>query len=115
MCPGTRVAKATSPGAPIGAVLGHEEGAAAGDALEGSEETAAAGVLGVGGHLDGLAHPGELAGLGDDGVVVIERELEDGHGGSDDAMLHVALLDDEASIPDPHPYQKCAKSSIQIV
>ena len=34
---------------------------------------------------------------------------------SDDAMLHVALLDDEASIPDPHPYQKCAKSSIQIV
>ena len=97
------MAKATSPGAPIGAVLGHEEGAAAGDALEGSEEAAATGVLGVGGHLDGLAHPGELTGLGDDGVVVVERELEDGHGGADDAMLHVALLDDEARYLTPTP------------
>jgi hypothetical protein len=31
---------------------------------------------------------------------VVERELEDGHGGSDDAMLHVALsLMTRASIP----------------
>ena len=71
-----------------GAVLGHEERAAAGDASDGSEESAAAGVLGVGGHLDGGGHPGELAGLGDDGVVGAEGELEDGHGGAEDAVLH---------------------------
>ena len=71
-----------------GAVLGHEEGAAAGDALDGAEESAAAGELGVGGHLDGGGHPGELAGFGDDGVVVVEGELEDGHGGAGDAVIH---------------------------
>ncbi len=75
-------------GCAVGAVLGHEEGAAAGDAHDGSEEAATAGVLGVGGHLDGGGHPGELASLGDDGVVMVEGELEDGHGGADDAMLH---------------------------
>jgi len=75
-------------GSSIGTVLGHEEGSTAGDALENTEEATATGVLGVGGHLDGLAHPGELARLGDDGVVVVERELEDRHGGADDSMLH---------------------------
>ena len=40
-------------GGPVGAVLGHEEGSATGDALDGTEEATAAGVLGVGGHLDG--------------------------------------------------------------
>ena len=71
-----------------GAVLGHEERAAAGDALDGAEEASAAAVLGVGGHLDGGGHPGEFAGLGDDGVVGVEGEFEDGHGGADDAVLH---------------------------
>jgi hypothetical protein len=46
----------------------------------------------MGGHLDGGGHPGELAGLGDDGVVVIEGELEDGHGGAGDAVIHESLL-----------------------
>jgi len=49
---------------------------------------AAAGVLGVGGHLDGGGHPGELAGLGDDGVVGAEGEFEDGHRRAEDAILH---------------------------
>ncbi len=71
-----------------GAVFGHEEAAAAHDALEGSEEAAAAGELGVGGHLDIGGHPGELAGFGDDGVVGLEEELEDGHGGADDLVFH---------------------------
>lgn len=75
-------------GRSVSAVLGHEESSTACDTLEDPEETTAPGVLGVGGHLDGLAHPGELAGLGDHGIIVIERELEDGHGSTDDTMLH---------------------------
>ncbi len=71
-----------------GAVLGHEEAAAACDALEGAEEASAAGHLGVGGHLDGAGHPGELACLGDDGVVGLEEKFQDGHGGAEDAGLH---------------------------
>ena len=78
-------------GAADGAVLGHEEGAAAGDALDGAEEASAAGHLGVGGHLDGRGHPGEFAGLGDDGVVGSEQELEDRHGGSNNPMFHSQL------------------------
>jgi hypothetical protein len=46
----------------------------------------------MGGHLDGGAHPGKLAGFGDDGVIGVERKLKDGHGGSGDAMLHGKLL-----------------------
>ncbi len=75
-----------------GAVLGHEEGAAGGDALECAEESAAAAELGVGGHLDGLGHPAEFAGFGDDAVVVVEEEFEDGHGGAHNAALHDGLL-----------------------
>ncbi len=79
-------------GGSVGSVLGHEERAAACYATDGSEDAATTGVLGVGGHLDGLSHPGELAGLGDDGVVVIKGKLKDGHGGTDNAMLHVFSL-----------------------
>jgi hypothetical protein len=75
-------------GGSVGSVLGHEERAAACDATDDAEDAATTGVLGVGGHLDGGGHPGEFAGLGDDGVVVVEGELEDGHGGAEDAMLH---------------------------
>ena len=75
-------------GCSVRPILGHEERAATSDALEGSQETTASGVLGVGGHLDGLAHPGEFAGLGDDCVIVVEEEFEDGHGSTYDAMLH---------------------------
>ena len=71
-----------------GAVFGHEDGAAAGDALEDAEESSAAGELGVGRHLDRAAHPGELSGFGDDGVVGIKSEFENGHGGAGDAALH---------------------------
>lgn len=65
-----------------GAVLGYEEAAASSDALDGSKDAAAAA------DLDGSAHPGQLARLGDDGVVGVERKLKDRHCGSGDAMLH---------------------------
>ena len=42
---------------PVGAVLGHEEAAAAGYPLEHAEEAAAPAHLRVGGHLDGSGHP----------------------------------------------------------
>jgi len=93
-----------------GAVLGHEEGSATGDAFERTQKAAATGVLGVGAHLDGLAHPGKFTSLGDDGVVVVERELEDGHGGSDDAMLHGSLLNDEGEYTLPPTPTKSAQS-----
>ena len=80
------------PGAAHGTILGHKERASSGYALDGAEESAATGVLGVGGHLDGGGHPGEFAGLGDDGVVGTEGEFEDGHGGTEDAVLHECLL-----------------------
>ena len=82
-----------------GAVLGHEERAATGDAGDGSEESATAGVLGVCGHLDGRGHPGEFAGLGDDGVVGRESELEDRQGGSEDSILHQIFLLGGADTP----------------
>jgi len=75
-----------------GAVFGHEEGAAAGYALECSEKAAASAELGVCGHLDGLAHPRKLSGLRDYAVVVVKKEFEDGHGGADNAVLHELLL-----------------------
>jgi len=74
MWPGTRVAKRPRR-EPRRRGTRHEERAAADDAFEGSEEATATGELGVGGHLDGGGHPGELAGLGDDGVVVVEGKL----------------------------------------
>ena len=49
-------------------------------------------MLSVGGHLDRGSHPGELAGLRDYGVVGTESELEDGHGGADNAILQDFLL-----------------------
>ena len=72
-----------------GAVLGHEKGASSGYALECAEESSASGHLGVRSHLDGGGHPGKLASLGDDGLVRIEEELEDRHGGALDSGLHV--------------------------
>ena len=82
-------------GASIGAVLGHEEAATAGDTANSSEESSAARHLRVSGHLDIAGHPGELAGLGDDGVVGFEDEFENRHGGADDATLHEGLLGEE--------------------
>ena len=57
---------------PVGPVLGHEEAAAAGHALDDAEEAAAAAHLRVGGHLDRGGHPGELAALGEDALVGVE-------------------------------------------
>jgi hypothetical protein len=73
-------------------ILSHEQRAAAGNTFDGSEETTAAGVLGVRSHLDGGGHPGEFAGLGDDCVIGAKCEFENGHGGAEDAMLHEFLL-----------------------
>jgi hypothetical protein len=72
----------------LGAVFGHEDGAAAGYALEDAEEASAAGELGVRGHLDGAAHPGKFSGFGDDGLVGLEQKLENWHCGAGDAALH---------------------------
>src|ERR1700683_608523 len=71
-----------------GAVLGHKQAAAAGNSLECAKEAPASGELRVGGHLDVGGHPGKLARLGNDGVVVLELELEYRHGGASDAVLH---------------------------
>jgi hypothetical protein len=94
-------------------VLGHEERAAASDARYGSEETTAAGVLGVSGHLDGGRHPGEFAGLGDHGIIGPEGEFKDRHGGAEDAILHDGLsCSDEEKYTwpktrlDHHPFKK---------
>jgi hypothetical protein len=76
-------------GAADGPVLGHEERAAAGNASDGPEKTAASRMLGMGRHLDRGGHPGKLACLGDDGIVRAKGKFEDGHGGADNAMLHV--------------------------
>jgi hypothetical protein len=90
------------------AVLGHKERSAASDALDRSKETAAAGVLGMGGHLDGGGHPGKFAGLGDHGVVWAESEFKDWHRGAEDAVLHLFLLHAAGY---PLPYRKVRKVS----
>src|SRR5271167_3119378 len=79
-------------GTAVRTVFGHEEAAATGDAADGTEESSAAAHLRVCGQLDIAGHPGELAGLGDDGVVGFENEFKDRHGGADDATLHEVLL-----------------------
>ena len=53
MCPGSLVANANSPGAPMAAVLGHEDRSAASHALQDAEQASAAGELRVRCHLDG--------------------------------------------------------------
>ena len=63
-------------------------------------------MLGVGVHLNGLTHPGELTGLGDDGVVMVELKLQNRHGGADDAVLHVCLPYLSGGYP---PYRKVCK------
>ena len=102
--PGDARGEGDGAGGSVRSVFGHEESSAAGDSFESSQEATSATVLGVGSHLNGLAHPRQFTGLRDDGVVVVERELEDGHGGSDDAMLHAVLLADDGKYNvDPTP------------
>src|SRR4029077_15080067 len=67
-----------------GTVLGHEERAAAGYALDDAKEAAASRHLSIRAQLDGTAHPGKFAGFGDDGFVGLENEFEHGHGDTDD-------------------------------
>jgi hypothetical protein len=83
MWPGSLVANASSPG-----VFGHEDGAAAGHALEHAKEPSATAELGVGGHLNRTAHPRKFSRFGDDGLIGFEGEFQDGHGGAGDAALH---------------------------
>ena len=71
-----------------GTVLGHEERAAAGYALDDAKEASPSRHLSVRGQLDGTAHPGKFAGFGDDGFVGFENEFEHRHGGADDLRLH---------------------------
>lgn len=88
MWPGSFVAKASSPGAAHCAIFRHEDGATTSDTLDHAEKTSATSELRMGGHLDRTAHPGEFSGFGDDGLVILEDEFEDGHRGSGDAALH---------------------------
>src|SRR5579872_926048 len=83
-----------------GAVFGHKDGAATGNAFDHAEETAATSELRVRRHLDGAAHPGKFSGLGDDRVVGIEKKFEDRHGGSGDAALHECAPIDERPVND---------------
>jgi len=55
-----------------GAILGHEDAAAAGNTLEYAEDAATTTHLGVGLHLDGAGHPGELTALGVHALVGVE-------------------------------------------
>src|SRR5579859_2802285 len=71
-----------------GAVLGHEQAAAAGHALQCAEEPAAAHHLRVGGHIDRARHPRQLAGFGDDAIIGLQQELKNGHGRAHNAALH---------------------------
>ncbi len=88
MCPGTRVAKAISPRAAHGAVFGHEQASSARHSFQRTEESSAPAKLGVRLHLDGAAHPGKLSGFGDHGLVRLQGELENRHGGADNTALH---------------------------
>src|SRR5262249_6803399 len=75
-----------------GAVLGHEDAATAGDAPDDAEKASASAHLCVRGHLDGCAHPGELAALRENALVGIELHVEHGHGGALNPRLHGDLL-----------------------
>src|SRR6185312_12614152 len=71
-----------------GAVLGHKQRSPASHPAEGAEDATTSAELSVRGHLDRTAHPGKFSSLGDDGIVRIQRKLEDRHGGAYDAALH---------------------------
>src|SRR3954466_6471483 len=71
-----------------GAVFGHEERSASGHTLDYTENAAAPPELRMRGHLDRASHPGELSGFGDDRLVVLKHEFEDGHCRPGDAVLH---------------------------
>src|SRR5581483_9895375 len=89
----------------IDAVARHEERAAADRALRRAEEAALLLAHALArGEVDRAVHPGELAGLGDDLLAGIERDLEDRGGVSLDFVLHVVLLfgcrsDDDSTPP----------------
>src|ERR1700679_1936479 len=70
------------------AILRHEQGSAAGHALQDAEDSAASAKLRMRGHLDRTRHPGKFSGFGNDGIVRFENEFEYGHGGAGDAALH---------------------------
>ena len=73
-------------------VLGHEDRAAAERALEHAADAATAAHLRRRLHHDRLGHPGELSSLGEQGLTRVERDLEHGHGGADDPVLHQVVL-----------------------
>ena len=60
--------------------------------LKAPKRPPAAAMLGGGVHIDGGGHPGEFAGDGDDAFARVEMDLEHRHGGTDDFVLHEAVL-----------------------
>src|SRR5271154_5833543 len=72
-----------------GAVLGHEQAAAARDPADRAQKSTSTRHLRMGGHLDGGAHPGKLSGFGDDSFVGLEDELKHRHGGTNYIALHI--------------------------
>src|SRR5580765_3956470 len=75
------------------AIFGHENRSAACHTLDHAEQAATTTELRVCCHLNRTAHPGKLSGFGDDGFVRFEDELQDGHGGTGDAALHVCSFE----------------------
>src|SRR6202790_5133435 len=68
--------------------LAHEDRAPTDGRLEDPADTAAAAHLRRRLHDDRPRHPGEFSGLGEDGLARVEHDLEHGHGGAEDAVLH---------------------------
>src|SRR5690349_20165924 len=75
-----------------GAIFGHEKRSAACDALQRAPDASSAGKLRMRGHLNRAAHPGKLAGFGNDGIAWIEDELQDRRRRAYDLVAHPSLL-----------------------
>lgn len=69
-------------------VLGHEQGSAAGHALDRAKEPAAAAELRVRAHGDRLRHPAQLTSLRDDAFTRLQQQLQHGHGAAYNSALH---------------------------
>jgi hypothetical protein len=70
-------------------ILRHKQRAAACNALDRAQEASTTAVLGVRCHLNRSRHPREFPSLRDNSIIRSKRELEDGHGGTKNAVLHL--------------------------
>jgi hypothetical protein len=75
-------------GGSLGQVFGHEDPAAGDAELQHPHHAPGAGGLGGGLQLDGLRHPGQLAGLRHESLARLKRHLQHRHGGALHLRLH---------------------------